>query len=248
MDLLRHSRGHRAFIPQKIALIRPAAYHAIFSVLSIILLYLKREASMEKIDFKKELKHLYKPSAKKVEIVEVPQLNYLMVDGEGDPNTSQSFQDAIDVLYPLSYKLKFMIKKGEIEIDYGVLPLEGLWWADDMSSFSVENKDGWKWTLMIVQPEFVTKEMIQEAIEQVREKNNPVSLPLVRFESFIEGKVAQIMHIGPFSEEGPTVEKVHSFIEENGNQRTGKHHEIYLSDIRRAAPEKWKTIIRHPMS
>jgi len=202
---------------------------------------------MEKIDFKKELKHLYKPSAKKVDVVEVPQLNYLMIDGEGDPNTSQSFQDAIDVLYPLSYALKSMIKRAELGIDYSVLPLEGLWWADDMSSFRVENKDSWKWTLMIMQPELVTNEMVQEAIEQVRVKKNPVSLPLVRFESFEEGKVAQIMHIGPFSEEGPTVEKVHSFIEESRSQRRGKHHEIYLSDIRRAAPEKWKTIIRQPM-
>ncbi len=203
---------------------------------------------MEKIDFKKELKHLYKPSDKKVDIVEVPPLNYLMIDGEGDPNTSQAFQDAIDVLYPLSYTLKFMIKRGEIGIDYGVLPLEGLWWTDDMSSFSVENKDGWKWTLMIMQPELITKEMVQEAIEQVKSKKNPVSLPLVRFESFDEGKAAQIMHIGPFSAEGPTVEKAHSFIEESGSQRRGKHHEIYLSDIRRAAPEKWKTIIRQPMT
>jgi len=99
-----------------------------------------------------------------------------------------------------------------------------------------------------MQPELVTKEMVEEAIEQVRVKKNPASLPLVRFESFTEGKVAQIMHIGPFSEEGPTVEKVHSFIEKSGSQRRGKHHEIYLSDIRRAAPEKWKTIIRQPMT
>ncbi|MES9857921.1 MAG: GyrI-like domain-containing protein [Sedimenticola sp.] len=203
---------------------------------------------MEKIDFKKELKHLYRSSAKKVDVVEVPEMNYLMIDGEGDPNSSQSFQDAIDALYPLSYALKFMIKRGEIGIDYGVLPLEGLWWAEDMSSFSVENKDGWKWTLMIMQPYLVTREMVQEAIEQVRIKKNPVSLPLVRFESFKEGAVAQIMHVGPFSEEGPTVDKVHSFIEKSGCQRSGKHHEIYLSDIRRAAPEKWKTIIRQPMS
>ena len=209
---------------------------------------LKTETQMEKIDYKKELKHLYRPSAKKVEAVVVPKMNFLMIDGEGDPNTSQAFQDAIDVLYPLSYTLKFMIKRGEVGIDYGVLPLEGLWWADDMSSFSVENKDGWKWTLMIMQPELVTKEMVEEAIEQVRVKKNPASLPLVRFESFTEGKVAQIMHIGPFSEEGPTVEKVHSFIEKSGSQRRGKHHEIYLSDIRRAAPEKWKTIIRQPMT
>jgi hypothetical protein len=203
---------------------------------------------MKKIHYRKEFKQLYKPSAKKVEIVEIPKMSFLMIDGEGDPNTSQSFQDAIEVLYPLSYALKFMIKKGKIGIDYGVLPLEGLWWADDMSSFSVENKDGWKWTLMIMQPEIVTKEMVQKAIEQVKAKKNPISLPLVRFESFSEGKVAQIMHIGPFSEEGPTVEKVHSFIEEAGSRRVGKHHEIYLSDIRRAAPENWKAIIRQPMS
>ncbi len=114
---------------------------------------------MEKIDFKKELKHLYKTSAKKVDIVEVPQMNFLMIDGEGNPNTSQSFQDAVDVLYPLSYNLKFMVKRGGMEIDYGVLPLEGLWWADDMSSFSVENKQNWKWTLMIMQPEFISKEL-----------------------------------------------------------------------------------------
>ena len=203
---------------------------------------------MGKIDYKKELKYLYRPSAKKVETVDVPKMNYLMVDGEGDPNTSQAFQDAVGVLYPLSYTLKFMIKRGEIGIDYGVLPLEGLWWAEDMSSFSVENKDGWKWTLMIMQPELITKEMVLEATKNVKAKKNPASLPLVRFEPFEEGKVAQIMHIGPFSEEGPTVEKVHSFIEENESQRIGKHHEIYLSDIRRAAPEKWKTIIRQPMS
>jgi hypothetical protein len=203
---------------------------------------------MEKIDYKKEFKHLYKPSAKKVDIVEVPKWNYLMVDGEGNPNTSQSFQDAIEVLYPLSYALKFIVKRGAIGIDYGVLPLEGLWWADDMTSFSVDDKDNWKWTLMIMQPDLVTKELVKEATEQIKTKKDPVSLPLVRFESFEEGKAAQIMHIGPFSEEGPTIEKVHSFIEENGSQRKGKHHEIYLSDIRRAAPEKWKTIIRQPMS
>ena len=203
---------------------------------------------MKKIDYKKELKHLYRPSVKTVETVDIPKMNFFMVDGEGDPNTAQNFQDAIEVLYPLSYTLKFMVKKGVIGIDYGVLPLEGLWWADDMSSFTMGKKDEWKWTLMIMQPEIVTKKMVQEAIEQVKVKKNPVSLPLVRFESFSEGKAAQIMHIGPFSEEGPTIEKVHSFIEDNGSQLTGKHHEIYLSDIRRSAPEKWKTIIRQPIS
>ena len=204
--------------------------------------------SMEKIDYKKQLKHLYGPSAKKVEIVDVPQMNFLMIDGEGDPNTSKSFSDAIEALYSLSYTLKFMIKKGEMGIDYGAMPLEALWWADDMSAFSKGRKDDWKWTLMIMQPEFITLEMVEEATEEVQRKKKPVSLPLVRLEAFKEGKAAQIMHIGPFSEEGPTIEKVHSFIENNGSRRIGKHHEIYISDMRRAPQEKWKTIVRQPMS
>lgn len=203
---------------------------------------------MEKIDYKKQLKHLYAPSAAKVELVDVPKMNFLMVDGEGDPNTSQAFSNAIEALYPLSYTLKFMVKKGKRCVDYGVLPLEALWWADDMSAFTTGNKDAWKWTLMIMQPEFITQKMVEEATEEVERKKKPVSLPLVRFEAFKEGKAAQIMHRGPFSEEGPTIGKVHSFIENAGSLRMGKHHEIYLSDIRRAAPEKWKTIVRQPMS
>ena len=202
---------------------------------------------MEKIDYKNELKHLYRPTTKKVEIVEVPKMNFLMIDGDGGPN-HPTFQNAIEVLFPLSYTLKFMIKKSDIGIDYGVLPLEGLWRADDMSSFIKDKKDDWKWTLMIMQPELITNEMVVEAVNQVRVKKNPTSLPLVRFESINEGKVAQIMHIGPFSEEGPTVQKLHSFIKDSGKKIIGKHHEVYLSDIRRAAPEKWKTIIRQPMS
>jgi hypothetical protein len=203
---------------------------------------------MEKIDYKKKLKDLYKPSAKKVEIIDVPSMNFLMIDGEGDPNASKSFSNAIDALFPLAYTLKFMVKKGDIGIDYGVLPLEALWWADDMSAFTSGNKDTWKWTLMIMQPEFITLSMIKKAMADVERKKNPASLQSVRLESFKEGKAAQTLHIGPFSEEGPTIEKVHSFIEVNGGQRNGKHHEIYLSDIRRAAPENWKTVVRQPMS
>ena len=203
---------------------------------------------MEKIDYKKELKHLYKPSTKKVEIVEMPQMKFLMIDGKGDPNSSPDYKDAIEALYGLSYAIKFMVKKGDLGIDYGVLPLEGLWWVDDMSQFSVEDKDNWEWTMMIMQPDIVTPPIVQKAVEQVKKKKNPAALPKVRFEAYSEGKAAQIMHIGPFSEEGPTVEKVHKFIEDEGCKRKGKHHEIYLSDIRKAAPEKWKTIIRQPMT
>ena len=201
---------------------------------------------MKKIDYKKELKHLYRPSAKNVVVVDVPAMNFLMIDGAGDPNTTPFFQEATEALFAVSYGLKFIIKKGEQQVDYGVMPLEGLWWADDMTQFSVEKKGDWQWTLLMMQPEFVTPELFVEAVEQVKKKKNPAALPLMRFEAYAEGKAAQIMHIGPFSEEGPTIAKVHAFIDENDGQLSGKHHEIYLSDIRRAAPEKWKTVIRQP--
>ena len=203
---------------------------------------------MTKIDYKKELKSLFKPSTKIVEIVDVPQMNFLMIDGEGDPNTSAEYQDNVEALYSLAYALKFMVKRGDLAIDYAVLPLEGLWWVDDMSQFSVEKKDDWKWTMMIMQPDVVTPRLFYEAFDQVKKKKDSAGLQKIRFESFSEGKAAQIMHIGPFTEEGPTVERVHAFIEEEGCKRRGKHHEIYLSDIRKAAPEKWKTIIRQPMT
>jgi len=201
---------------------------------------------MIKIDLKKELKHLYQPSAKEVVQVDVPPMNYLMGDGEGDPNNSRVFSDAVEALLAVSYAVKFMIKKGFLGIDYGVMPLEGLWWAEDMSTFSIDDKSNWKWTLMIMQPDFVTKEMIDSAISEVRKKKNLAAISRVRFEALSEGKCAQILHIGPFSEEGPTIEKVHQFIKSKGKQ-IGKHHEIYLSDIRKADPAKWKTIIRQPM-
>lgn len=201
---------------------------------------------MRKIDFKKELEYLYKPSKKEVNFIDVPEMNFLRIDGEGNPNTSEEYSQAVETLFSLSYTIKFMIKKGNLEIDYGVMPLEGLWWVDDMKQFSVDQKDDWKWTSMIMQPEYVTPKIYEEALVQVKKKKNFPALSKVRLESFTERKSAQIMHLGPFSEEGPTIEKLHKFIEESGFKLDGKHHEIYLSDIRRAAPEKWKTIIRQP--
>lgn len=201
---------------------------------------------MKKVDLKKELKHLYQPPAKEVVEVDVPALNYLMVDGEGDPNTSKTYSDAVEVLFAVSYAVKFKVKKGPLAIDYGVMPLEGLWWSDDMSSFTVADKSRWKWTAMIMQPSFVTQDLIEQVMKEVKEKKNPAALPKLRWESFSEGRCAQIMHIGPFSEEGPTVQKVHSFIDSIG-RRDGKHHEIYLNDIRKTAPAKWKTVIRQPL-
>ena len=201
---------------------------------------------MKKIDFKKELSYLYKASAKEVVLVDVPALNYLMIDGEGDPNQSAAYADAVEALFSISYTIKFLVKKGELAIDYGVMPLEGLWWADDMSQFSVDDKSNWKWTMMIMQPQFVTSAIVEEAMTSVQKKKGLAALSQMRFESVTEGLCAQILHIGPFTEEGPTIERVHEFIDARGT-KTGKHHEIYLSDIRRAAPEKWRTIIRQPL-
>lgn len=199
---------------------------------------------MEKVDFKKKLKHLYRPSSKQIEIVQAPKMNFILIDGQGNPNTSLEFKRAAEVLFSLAYAMKFMVKKGSIGIDYGVLPLEGLWWVDDMSEFDVSKKDEWKWTLMIMQPTYVSKESFKAACEQVTRKKKLEGLEKVRFDSFTEGESAQIMHIGPFEDEGPTIKKLHDFVREQGYHLQGKHHEIYLSDIRKAAPEKWKTIVR----
>lgn len=202
---------------------------------------------MKKLDWKKELKHLYHPSARVVEQVNVPTINYLMIDGKGDPNTAQEYADAIETLFATAYTLKFMAKKSALDIDYGVMPLEGLWWANDMSHFTAEDKSNWLWTMMIAQLLFITQAMVDAATAEVKRKKSPAAIFRLRFEAFTEGKCAQILHTGPFTEEGPTIAKVHQFIEANGGKLRGKHHEIYLSDIRRAAPAKWKTIIRQPM-
>lgn len=191
---------------------------------------------------------LYKPSTKQVELVEVPKVNFLMVDGEGDPNTAQEYKDALEALYPLAYKLKFALKKAH-GLEYKVGPLEGLWWADNMAEFSVERKGDWKWTMMIAQPEAVTSEWVASAKAELGRKKNPVALHKVRLEGFHEGRAAQIMHIGPYSTEGPNIAKVHAFIYQQGyslDELQQKHHEIYLGDPRRTAPEKLKTILRQP--
>lgn len=203
---------------------------------------------MTKLDFKKERKDLYNSPTKPV-MVEVPELQYLMIDGRGYPGTSQEYWDSIETLYPLAYKLKFTIKKRQ-GTDYTVMPLQGLWWAEDMSYFR-ENfltmKEAWQWTSMILQPVPATPELFAEAVEEVRRKNAPAALGKVRLESLAEGLSAQILHVGPYSEEGPTIEKLHAFIEERGYDKAGKHHEIYLSDPRKTAPEKMKTVIRQPV-
>ena len=201
---------------------------------------------MEKFEWKKAYKQLYFPPAQPV-VVEVPPLHFLMIDGHGDPNKEESYQEAVEMLFSLSYTLKFAVKK-EQGFDYSVFPLEGLWWVKDMSQFTTDDKASWDWTMMIAQPEAIHEEWIENAKELVLKKRSDLgAIEKVRFEVYSEGLSVQLMHIGPYSAEGPNVARIHSYIHENGYEISGKHHEIYLSDVRRSAPEKLKTVIRQPI-
>lgn len=202
---------------------------------------------MRKVDLLKELGALYKPPGNRPVLVEIPKMNYLAIDGKGDPDTSVEYRDSIQALFSVSYTLKFMMKRDMDAIDYRVMPLEGLWWADDMNSFTEGKKGEWKWTSMIAQPDFITEELVEAALAKLKEKELP-ALVKVRYEALEEGLSAQILHVGPFFEEGPTIKRLHNFIDEGGRTRRGKHHEIYLSDVRRTAPGRLKTIIRQPVN
>jgi hypothetical protein len=197
-----------------------------------------------------ERERLYEASEGKPEIVLVPEMRFVMIDGQGDPNTSHDYKGAIEALYTLSYTLKFALKK-EQGLQFRVCPLEGLWWAEDMAAFDLERKGDWNWTMMIAQPDAVTLDRFELGREEARRKKQLPAIARARLERFEEGACAQILHVGPFSAEGPTILKLHDFIQEQGHSFDGKlqrHHEIYLSDPRRSAPEKWKTIIRQPFA
>ncbi|MGH3146415.1 MAG: GyrI-like domain-containing protein [Rubrobacter sp.] len=206
------------------------------------------ETEAKKVDLRKQLRCLYGPTAKQVVEVDVPEMRFLVAEGEGDPNTSEAFKHAVEALFALSYALKFAIRK-EAGVDYSVMPLEGLWWTDGQKRSFAElqaDKDDWKWKLMMVQPERVDRDLYGRTLASVARKKKLPGLRGVRLEAFREGRVAQILHVGPFSEEGPTIERLDRFIEERGGSMRGGHHEIYLSDFRRTAPERLKTVIRHP--
>ena len=201
---------------------------------------------MKKLDLRKELKHLYQPSASECSLVDVPPMNALMIDGSGDPNTSPEYVLALEWLYALSYTLKFDVRQ-RLGIDYPVLPSEGLWWADDMDVFHTEDRRGWKWTMFICQPDIVTPEIVQEAVARVVEKRGDIPPASTRFDRFEEGLCVQIMHLGPYSAEGPTIERLHAFLRDHGYVPRGRHHEIYLGDPRRTAPARLKTVLRQPV-
>ena len=201
---------------------------------------------MEKLDLKKSLKNLYEPSAKSFSVVDVLSMNFIMIDGQGNPNTSVEYAESIQALYTAAYTLKFKIKK-ELAVDYPVMASEGLWWMDDMREFCEARKDDWKWTMMIMQPDIVTPQLFSQAVALAKEKKGVPALSRLRLESFHEGLATQILYFGAYADEGPTIARLHQFIEESGYVRFGKHHEIYLGDPRRSAPEKLRTIIRQPM-
>jgi hypothetical protein len=200
-----------------------------------------------KVDFKRELGFLYRPGRDPA-IVEVPELSFLMIDGHGDPNVSAEYREAIEALYSVSYTLKFAIKQAPGGIDYAVMPLEGLWWSDDAADFLAGNKADWLWTAMILQADEVSAGMVADAIDGARAKRVLPAADKVRLVRFEEGTSAQLLHIGPYSEEAPNIERLHAFIAAEGYVLRGKHHEIYLGDPRRSAPEKLRTVIRHPVA
>jgi hypothetical protein len=211
---------------------------------------------MLKLDLRKELKLLYQPSAKQVTVVQVPRFQFAMIDGQIEagegPSTSASFQDALQALYGISYTLKFSAKlRKENPIDYPVMALEGLWWIEG-GVFDINKKDNWLYTVMMLQPDFITGEMFEQAREQVRKKRGgSAALTKMRCAPFEEGLCVQVMHIGPYADEPATVERMKAFTRENGCRDLvglgGKHHEIYLGDPRRADPAKLKTVLRHPV-
>jgi hypothetical protein len=202
---------------------------------------------MAKLDLVREFKELYRPPSSQSVVVQVPAFQYLMIDGQGDPNTSFNFRTAVEALYTASYTIKFKVKRADSNLDYKVMPLEGLWWADNMATFPGDSKSEWKWTLMIVQPSKVGETQVQEGLAEAARKKELSTLGQIRIESFVEGLCAQIMHLGPYSAEGPTIEKLHAYIAEHGYVCAGKHHEIYLGDPRRSAPDRLKTVIRQPI-
>lgn len=201
-----------------------------------------------KIDFKKTMSSLYQPKNDDFVIVDVAEMKFLQIEGHGDPNHAPAYQQAVETLYAVAYKLKFA-SKNLLGKDYTVPPLEGLWWAEDMDSFSVNiDKSAWDWRMMIMTPEWITTEMFNEAAELAGKGKELPALELIQLEPYHEGLAAQILHIGAYDDEGPTLARLHQeWLPENGFIENGKHHEIYLSDPRRTAPEKLKTILRQPV-
>jgi len=205
---------------------------------------------MPPLDLVKLHKPLYRPSAKHPAIVDVPELAFLMVDGRGDPETAEPYHQALEALYSVAYTLKFTLKKADPERDFKIAPLEGQWWADEVAPTMADlqsDRDAWNWTMMIAVPDAVTPAEVAAAREAAARKRDLPAAPLLRLERLEEGLAAQILHVGPYAEEAPTIERLHAFAAAEGYELRGRHHEIYLGDPRRTAPERLKTVLRHPV-
>jgi hypothetical protein len=210
--------------------------------------------SQKALDFKKEYKDLYMPKDKPM-LLDVPSMNFIMVDGTGDPNPDKNpaFQQSVELLYGLSYAIKMSKMKGnqpEGYYEYVIPPLEGLWWIEE-GTFSFEKRDNWLWTLMIRQPEFVSEDVFNWACQELIRKKPVLSSHKARFDAFSEGLCVQAMHIGPYSTEPETMKKIEEFLLSEGFKdrlkKDGKHHEIYISDPNKCKPESMKTVLRHPV-
>ncbi len=206
---------------------------------------------MEKLDFKKEYKDFYLPKSKPA-FIQVPPISFVMVDGHGDPNGAE-YQNAVSLLYALTFTIKMSKMSGNQPkgyFEYVVPPLEGLWNCDD-GPFDLKRRDAWCWTSMIRQPDFVTPEVFNWACEEAAKKKKDLDFSKARFETYEEGMCVQILHIGPYSTEPESVAKIAEFITENGLMddigKKRRHHEIYLGDPRKTAPERLKTVLRHPV-
>lgn len=202
---------------------------------------------MLKVDYKKQLSQLYSAPADRFVIIDVPELAYFMVDGSGDPNVSAAYMEAIEALYAASYTLKFH-SKNALKRDYVVPPLEAVWWSEDMDDFAARRKDRWQWTLMIMVPDFIGADLAATAINMAKARKDLPGLARIRYARLTEGCCVQILHIGSYDDEGPTLARLHAeFLPEQGLVESGHHHEIYLGDPRRAAPDKLRTILRQPV-
>jgi hypothetical protein len=199
------------------------------------------------IDRRRELSALYS-AGRAPAFVDVPELPFLMIDGHGDPNTTPAYAEAVQALYSLAYTIRFALKRRPDAVDARVMPLEGQWWTPDMATFSTDDKSQWDWTMMIVVPEQATAQVVEDARAEATKKKGMAAIGEVRFERYAEGRCAQVLHVGPYSAEGPTIATLHAFISGHGYVLSGKHHEIYLGDPRRSAPEKLRTIVRQPVA
>ena len=202
---------------------------------------------MDKVDFVKANRSLYSAPRDGFVLVDVPPMRYLAVDGAGDPNTVPAYREAVEALYGAAYTLKFM-SRAEAGRDYVVPPLEGLWWADDMADFAARRKDAWSWTMMIAVPGFVSAELARAAIDTARDRKRLPASALVRYVLLEEGRAVQTLHVGPYDTEGPLLARLHDeYLPAAGLVETGHHHEIYLGDPRRSAPERLRTLLRQPV-